>query len=677
MTEAGTFEVPLTCPSNTVLSDSAWLFSSSHADGAARTVVLDLEEWPPTLATHEVSELTLCAATDPRGQLLVFGSPNANPPRNWLLRRYARATDPRPSHEEPAPFALPDLSAMLASLNDTDRYIERGQTHAVDALCFVGESALLVPRHVGIAAFHPWICDKGNWKELTELPRFVKPIDDVGGRPGVRSVRLGDGADVLVWNRHAFEWNGRSFVRSFEHEVPLDWTDDSPLVPSGSAGFFFVASGALLEVRRGSDPPRKHLDGMYVSELRPGPDGTLLVERSDGWALYDPAADTLADLAELTDDARDVVWSRGGYLIVARGTFGAELHRVSRASLDAAVKSTVSAVIEAGEQAKQRTEADALDGDRSRSRPRLAVDGERVFSLFKSSLQQHDFDVPRSRVELESEAIAVAVSSTRAACLDASGIVRLIDLGAGKTSCREQVTGRPRSIVGSGATLFAVLGADWTTLIGDQIYSEDSRIPRLERRSVAFEGGLAGCFTRDGSSLVLTGEHRTAVRVDPKTGAVEPLPAPDETIHALASAGPGRCIGLGLTGLHALDLDARSWSRIEGETKFVTPGNHLAVSPNGKLLAVESTDRQVEVLALPELTSTVSVGYPDSFQTGGSLEVVGLAFLDDKRLAIGLSGGNVNIVEIERKSACRTDAPAGEQNARWVFFLNGSILIAE
>jgi hypothetical protein len=677
MTEGRVFAVPLECPSNTVLSDSAWLFTSTYADGGASTVVLDLEEWPPTLAKHELPEYTLCAASGPRGELLVFASPHANPPRKWLLRRYARATDPKPSHEEAPPFALPELSAMLAALNDTDRYIESGQTHPVDALCFVGEHAVLVPRHVGIASFHPWLADKGSWKELTELPRFVKSVDDVRGRPGVASVRLGDGADVLVWNRHAFEWNGRSFVRSFEHEVPLDWTDDSPLVPSGSAGFFCLASGGLLEVRRGSEPPRKHLEGMYVSALRPGPNGTLLVDRSDGWALYDPAGDTLADLSELTAGARDVVWSRGGYLIVARGTFGAELHRVSRAALDGAVKSTVTAVIEAAEQAKQRTEADALDCDRSRSRPRLAVEGERLFTLFQSSLQQHDFDVHRSRLELETELLALAVSTERAACLDAAGVLRLIDLGAGKTLCREQVTGRPRSLVGSGATLFAVLGADWTTLVGDRVYAEDSRIPRLERRSVAFEGGLAGCFTSDGASLVLTGEHRTAVRVDPTTGVVEPLPAPAETIHALASAGTGRCIGLGLTGLHALELDTREWSRLEGEAKLVTPGNHLAVSPSGKWLAVESTDRQVEVLALPELKSVISVGYPDSFQTGGSLEVVGLAFLDESRLAIGLSGGNANIIEIDQKSACRTDAPAGEQNARWVFFLNGSILIAE
>jgi hypothetical protein len=225
MNEAREFQVSLQCPGNPLWSDSWLIYSSTYEEGGPRTAVFDLAEWPPIQSRHELDESALCTAVSPTGELLVFCSPNRNPPRKWLLRWYARVSDPRPVREEPVPFAAPDLSEMLATMNETDRYIESGQTHEVDAVHFVGERALLEPRQVGIRSFHPWIARK-EMTELTER-RDTKAIDDANGRPSVASA-AGDGADVLIWNRHA---RGRARSAQLRARSPARPDDDSPLIP--------------------------------------------------------------------------------------------------------------------------------------------------------------------------------------------------------------------------------------------------------------------------------------------------------------------------------------------------------------------------------------------------------------------------------------------------------------
>jgi hypothetical protein len=515
----------------------------------------------------------------------------------------------------------------------------------------------------------------GDWQEVSDLPPYTKAPEDWRARPTCRSVTLGDGTHVLFWDRHVFEWNGRRFVRSFEHEVPMESWEHSPLVPHGKSGFFCLAGGQLLDVQRGGEPPRRHLEDLYVSAIEPGPGETLLLDRgSDGWMLYDPHQNLLVDLAELTSGARHAVWAAGGFLVLGRGTFGEELCHVSRSDIDALPRKSVDATL-ADARPKPRTEADAFESGQAKSRPRVATTGSRIFALAPSELRAHDIDAPLWQVPLDEGPIALAASRNREATLDAAGVFRLFD-ETGKLLVREHVVERPRSLVGSGQTLFAVLGAGRTQLVGDLVYGEDSRIPRLEIRPLAFEAGISASFAAGAETLVIIGERGTAAHVHAASGEVSALPACDESLQAVAYARPGVWLALGAKHLWALDVRERSWTRVD-KVELVTPGDHLAVSPDAKHVAFESSERQVQISSLPDFEPVTLLSYPETYQTGPSLRVEGLCFLDSDRLVVGLSGGHANIAQLASRSVLRLDPIPGAEHHRWIFIFGGSILVAD
>src|SRR5262249_31711871 len=128
-------------------------------------------------------------------------------------------------------------------------------------LCFVGERAVLVPRHVGLGErCFPWIERDGAWVEDRSVPPFTKSAEKSRDRCVARGVRLGDGSDVLLWNGWCLEPHREGFARTFEHRLDVPWWTTWEPAPVGPDGFFYLdANSRLFEARRGGEPPRAHL----------------------------------------------------------------------------------------------------------------------------------------------------------------------------------------------------------------------------------------------------------------------------------------------------------------------------------------------------------------------------------------------------------------------------------
>lgn len=115
-------------------------------------------------------------------------------------------------------------------------------------------------------------------------------------------VRLGDGADVLMWGDGGYELKGDALVKTFDlgpmspHEITGEWA-----VPSGEDGFFHLAGGRLYEVGRGR-PAVRHAPWLeHISTVTAGPDGSLLLHEYYDWnkelgEVYFPADGTFIRL---------------------------------------------------------------------------------------------------------------------------------------------------------------------------------------------------------------------------------------------------------------------------------------------------------------------------------------------------------------------------------------------
>jgi hypothetical protein len=73
---------------------------------------------------------------------------------------------------------------------------------------------------------------------------------------------------------------------------------------------------------------------------------------------------------------------------------------------------------------------------------------------------------------------------------------------------------------------------------------------------------------------------------------------------------------------------------------------------------------------------TVSLAYPEAYSDPPeqSIEVTGLAYLDNERLVVTLTHGRANICT--STGVLKVDPFDDEENARWVFVYGGAIMVA-
>lgn len=141
-------------------------------------------------------------------------------------------------------------------------------------------------------------------------------------------VRLGDGADIVIWDGNGYERRGEGFACTFPIAIEgseLRWT----YAPAGNDGFFYLSNRRLFEVHRTNSTPIPHLERFAnIMEVEPGPAGTLLLflgtnKRGDIGLVYFPAEDSVIYLepelfGEMDPDkfAWALLWSADSHRIL-------------------------------------------------------------------------------------------------------------------------------------------------------------------------------------------------------------------------------------------------------------------------------------------------------------------------------------------------------------------------
>ncbi|EYF00516.1 Hypothetical protein CAP_0498 [Chondromyces apiculatus DSM 436] len=669
--------LPLRYPSLVGRSGAELVFSSSSSlnSNARATLVADLRSWPPELMEHALPGCLLGAARSRSGRWLLHGYVGEEAPHTFFLRTYANGSASLPEREEPEPVPPPAWEEAFRPYDDVARGIERAHVNTVDGVAYLGERAVLLPRFAGVGdRCYPYLQHGDDWVEERSVPPYRRPEGDRLAKCTMRTVALADGSDVLLWDGHCLEWDGRRFVSTFEHRVRAPWWSSWTPVPAGRDGFFYVDEGsALREVHRGGAPPREHLKGMSISELGPGPDGTLLVHSGDTVALYDPLDDALVRVPVKALPPRGgicfVAWSDAGFLVVghqahARTTLhmvpAEVLAKVKRKRASGAAKQVSVAVAE-------RPASTALAGSFAVSRPRVAAEpGESIVVVADGpTVRAHRNDAPLWRNTGEAEVVALGVGDGRVAVIDAEGRLRALEVRTGAPVLGEAVVSvgaAPRSLAVSASGLWAVLTATAIWIVGVGAPAE-----------LPFEAPLAAAFDGVGRRLLVTGEQRRAALVMPAEGTVELLPEPPEEVHAVAWIEGDTWFALGQRAVLRFDAAVRAWDVVHTGM----PGDALVRSPDGAHVAMVSSSR-AEVFEVAPFRAVSLVTYPASYQQEGMpLRVSGAAFLYGGVLAVGLTGGNGNLLRIGTQIAQALDLFPGMPALRWVFVFGGSILIAQ
>ena len=626
--------VPVGLTGASLITDAAGTLVFTTTGRANATLFCDCARWKPHKTLVE-GLYVIGAARSPSGRWLVYGSRDTQLPRSWILRTYDDPNAP-PSSEEPEPFAI-DTAPILAALAGVDLRIESAQTHAIDAVAFFGEDPLVVPRHAGVGARRwPWMKRDGAWTELRELPEFTKAPTE-RDRPFARTVRLGDGTDVLVWCGAGYEVRGGRFARTFEHALDLRWYVDA-IVASGEDGFFCVGGDALLEVHRGAAPATRHLPGTSVYKLAPGPRATLLVEDGSGWMLYDPRRAALAPLPEELSRAH-FVRAAGDALVIGTDV-GQRIERFGAREIDA-LEWTSAAV------RPSSYVAPSYEGRLPASRPRLAVLGDTLALAKDNELRLHTVDAPIARAILDEEIVSVAASDGRIFALEISGKLHAIDPKSARVVSTRATAHAPRALVGSPRAV-AVLAQDSVEVDG---------------RRLPFDAPIAGAFGEDGALLVVSNAGDAML-----DGA--PAPRAPERVHALAR-GPGGWLALGERSLLSFTR-AGGWSVVRGAES----GTHIACSDDGQRIAWCSA-KAIASLVDGALDERSSIAVPDRLsEPDEAVSVIGLGFLDEDRWVVAYSGARANILA-PKGVALKLDPFPGDAPSRWVFVFDGNILIAE
>jgi hypothetical protein len=282
-----------------------------------------------------------------------------------------------------------------------------------------------------------------------------------------------------------------------------------------------------------------------------------------------------------------------------------------------------------------------------------------VITATGDELRAHREDAPWWKKRFDAEIVAIAADREHVSVLDAGGALHGIALD-GSPIGSIPIGARPRSLVAAATGTLAALDAAAVHLVDEG-----------GTRALPFEVPLAAAFDGRGRRLVVAGERRRAALI--ADGAVEPLPDPPEEVRALVWSKADAWIALGERSLLHLDVAERAWTTLSARET----GHRLARSPRGTRLAMAMGTRHVDVVAADTMATLRGVTYPDCYQDEGALlSVTGLAFLDERRLVVGLSRGNANILDLVDGTALRIDPFPDDPQDRWVFIYDGNILVA-
>jgi hypothetical protein len=615
------------------------------------TFLIDLAEWPPRVTTF-VGEYVLAAARGSDGTWLCHACRGNEMPRVWRLA-YAEPGARALTRDEPIPFALPDLTEVLAHMDDVSARIERAHTHAIADIVAFGRGFVLVPRHAGIGARRwPFVRGADGWKEEKGLPPYATSAADPE-RALVKSVALGDDAEVLLWAGAAFERVQGSFARTFEQRIDAPWWEPWDLVANGEGGFFWLSTeDGIQEARPGKDPVQHLPELSRARSISAGPPGTLLVRAGDDLRLYDPRARTIATFPESLDvnDVAYVTWATPGLVLLRRDGW-IDLVRAQHV-----LAMPRRPIADAGLTEPKPEPAPSMTGTFATSRARVACSGELIAIATRNEVRVHAVDAPRWRTTFESEVVSVAATSQGFAVLLASGTVQGLD-DAGEPRWSHAGIANPRAIVGSRRGDVAVLA-----LSGVWLFDADHAVRG------PFEAPIAAAFD-DAGRLLVMGERQRALFLERGVEGAElrEVAAPPADVRALVYAGGG---WLGLAGDALVRFDGREWHALEGD-HF---GAHLAISIDGRRIAAERSTRSVWVGAPGNVGLFTTYGSEYSAPAREPMSITGLAFLDDDRVVVALDGGRANI--LDGASALKLDPFEGDPPSRWILIHAGQVLLA-
>lgn len=629
-----------------------------HGPGPT-TLVVNAASWPPKITTL-AQVYALDAARDASGAWLLHACTGNGQPRVWSLRWLPPGAAATTDTAE-LPIDQKKLDEAIALLSEKEAEGERPHRHVVDELLLLGDDLLMVPRLAGVGLMRwPWLYEQGTWREQRSLPPYETATDDPK-RVLAKTLRLGDGTPVLLWDRGVFERRGGEFHSAFLSGIQAPWYTAWEPAPCGDDGFFYLSTESeLIEIHRRGEPV-VHLPGVSVRGVWPGPAGSVLVQTDEDVMVYDPVAGTVATLDRAVvkqGDKRFFQLTTAGLVIGRDRPGGLDLYPA--AAIAALPRRPVAQAVQ-GLKPPTKDPAPTLDGPWSASRPRVAARQRHVAIAVGRTLRGHDVDTPRWRQTMPAELVAVVAHPEGFASLDATGQLRVHHASDGRVTREEHVIAAPRSLAASRTGTLAVLGSDGVVVIQNGKSS-----------AVDFGAPISAGFD-DRGTLLLTGEGRRAALVDDLYGSLvlRELPAPPDDVRAVAARADGTWLAMAGRWLCALDPRTGDWSPYAREHL----GPHVAVSPDGLRHAVTSSKTSV-LLGHYGSEETVSLAYPEAYSDPSEqpIEVTGLAYLDDERLVVALTHGRANICT--GTGVLKVDPFDDEANARWIFVYGGAIMVA-
>lgn len=268
------------------------------------TQLVDLSSFPPKLE-RRTEERAIAVARSAAGRWAFLSTP-AVKDRKFDLRLADS-------------FTGPDVTVSVSHLS---------LDHEA---AFVGDRAILFPSRVSVTnelLAHPISTDGAELRVEKDLPPAVGFGEGPLGPSFVfGSVRLGDGADVLIWDGNGWEREGNGWVKTFSlNAMPshVEWT----CVPVGDEGFYYLSDRMLFEVHRGKEPVRHLPTITNIMQIEAGPGGGLLLNQGqnkhgDVAKLYFPWEGRYAGLDAAAfgqaglSGFHAVTWSRGAGLVIA------------------------------------------------------------------------------------------------------------------------------------------------------------------------------------------------------------------------------------------------------------------------------------------------------------------------------------------------------------------------
>jgi hypothetical protein len=615
---------------------------------------VDASIWPPRVVVHP-GQYALHAARSASGRWLVHTSPDPGIKRTWSLRWFDRITAGEHASEEPEPVPLRDFTPFAAELEPSRRQGELVHIERIESLHVCGELPVVVPRYVGLGERrHPYVQRDGRWIEETSLPPFEKPLAELTSRCPTACVRLRDGTDVLVWNGHVFASRPHGFEKLYDLQLELRWYNRWELVAAAGGGLYSMHGDGLVEL--GPTGTRVHLPGVTVSGLHRGPGETLLVSSSEGELLYDPIAGAVAELDDVIGRRAAIagVTAAGDLLLLDQREYDLRLIRAVELVGLPRRRADEPPVIE------PPAPVGLFDELGATSRPQIAAAGEQLVLGVGSTVRFHTVDAPSGVFRHGCEVVAVARAKRQAAALDVSGVLHVFE--DGELVASRPVTQAPRSLAVTPDGRWLVVSEHGVSIVDAGAKSE-----RIE-----FPGAIAIAADPDGAIVILGDDRRLALW---EHGELVDIPESAEQLVAIAALGGRRFVCAGQRNLFVLDLAQRELDALYQQNT----APHLAVSPNGARIAWASgTSVSVANLAGEALEHLDGVHYPETFSDPDDepLQVRGLAFLDDDRLAVALSHGRGNILDVTQGRALKLDPQPGDPTSRWVFTFGGQILIA-